>query len=335
MQLRLIETLPDQHDDATEAHPAVLYLSGLGSDKSRAAMLHGLRLAAGILEELASDPPLGNPMWIDWRTITYSDVMRIRAVMLNAKKPDGSRRWAPASINVVLAAVKGTCREAWRIGLIDSDRWMRIQDVKSVPLPRTYADDPVNLRGRRLDQAEIGTIVHHLRRGRTALHTRDLALLAVLYLGALRRQEACDLTLDDVDLLDPSLMVRHGKGNKARTTYLHADARVPLMDWIAVRGDEPGPLFVALSRHGTPVVGRRGLTPQAIWCSVRRWCRACDLPMASPHDFRRSRASNLLEAGVDLSMVQRHLGHAQVTTTTKYDRRASEASRAAAQRLGF
>ncbi|MDQ6669301.1 MAG: tyrosine-type recombinase/integrase [Chloroflexota bacterium] len=164
-----------------------------------------------------------------------------------------------------------------------------------------------------------------------AIGTRDAAILAVLYGAGLRRAEAVGLDLGDYDWRKGTLKV-HGKGNKERVAYVGAGGRAAIEDWLELRGATAGPLFWPVHRSGHIGPGRR-LTAQAVLYLARRRADDAHIDAFSPHDFRRSFVSDLLDAGVDLSSVQQLAGHAQVQTTARYDRRGDEAKAEAAKQL--
>ncbi len=145
---------------------------------------------------------------------------------------------------------------------------------------------------------------------------RDRAILEMLYACGLRVSELTGLDLDRMDLANLQVRVI-GKGNKERRVpmgepardRLHAYLEGPRRTWTAGR---PAPAVFVSQR------GRR-LARESVWRIVRRWAAAAGVTgHVTPHTFRHSFATHLLEGGADLRVVQTLLGHASISTTQLY-----------------
>lgn len=159
---------------------------------------------------------------------------------------------------------------------------------------------------------------------------RDRALLEFLYATGARVSEATDLNVDDVigDEAGVSDAVRLlGKGRKQRIVPLGSFARSAIETYLVrVR-----PVLAARGR-GTPALflGARGgrLSRQNVWLIVQdRAARAKIGVELSPHTFRHSFATHLLEGGADVRVVQELLGHASVSTTQIYTKLTADTLR--------
>ncbi|MCB0895255.1 MAG: site-specific tyrosine recombinase XerD [Nocardioidaceae bacterium] len=151
----------------------------------------------------------------------------------------------------------------------------------------------------------------------TTLALRDRALLEVLYGTGARISEAVGLDVDDLDLVDGTVLLR-GKGGKERLVPVGSFAR-EAVDAYLVRGR---PELVATGR-GTPALflNARGgrLSRQSAWAVLAKAAdRAGITKDVSPHTLRHSFATHLLDGGADVRVVQELLGHASVTTTQVY-----------------
>jgi site-specific recombinase XerD len=251
---------------------------------------------------------------LPWHQLRYQHTQALRAAL--------GTRYSPATANRHLAALRGVLREAWRLGLMNAESFARATDLPAVRGERLP-------RGRGLSRGELASLFATCRGGKPA-DVRDAALLAILYAAGLRRAELVALDLTDYDPENGALTVR-GKGNKERTAYIDNGAADAVRGWVALRGDEPGPLFVPVTQTGH--VELRRMTDQAVYAILRSRAKKGEVKAFSPHDLRRSCVSDLLEAGVDISVVQRFVGHANVTTTARYDRRGEHAKRRAAKSL--
>jgi integrase len=115
--------------------------------------------------------------------------------------------------------------------------------------------------------------------------------------------------------------------------YLPQGALSYLSKWLAVRGRQPGALLCPIRKGGE--IEYRNMTAQAVLLIVQKRAKDAGVESFSPHDFRRTFCSDLLDAGVDIVTVQKLAGHASPVTTAKYDRRGEETKRKAVQNLGF
>jgi integrase/recombinase XerD len=165
--------------------------------------------------------------------------------------------------------------------------------------------------------------------GDDPVQLRDRALLELLYATGARISEAVGLSVDDVTTLsddddgaddgtDVSVVRVTGKGNKQRVVPLGSFARAAV-DAYLVRAR---PVFAAKG-HGTPALflGARGarLSRQSAWLVIQAAAERAHLAEhVSPHTFRHSFATHLLEGGADVRVVQELLGHASVATTQIY-----------------
>jgi site-specific recombinase XerD len=297
-------------DLPSDQHPAAVYLASLAVG-SRRAMRGALDTVAGLLTGGRCDA-----FTLQWGALRYQHTAAIRAAL--------AERYAPATANKCLAAVRGVLKAAWRLQQMPSEEYQRAADLPAVrgeALPR----------GRALSNSELQAIFSACGNDPTAAGAKDAALLAVLFGAGLRRSEAVALDVADYDQETGALTVRSGKGNKARTAYATNGSRDALEAWLQVRGEEAGALFMPVLKSGK--IAPRRLTDEAVRFMLLKRAGEAGIAHLSPHDLRRSYISSLLDAGADIVTVQKLAGHANVTTTARYDRRGEATKQKAAQLL--
>ena len=314
------QTVPVRHAGGTVVPdwgqiPARVYTAGLSGE--------GQRTMTSCLQALASWLS-GGRADIDslpWAELRLAHTIAIRSALARAVE---QQRFAPATANKYLAALRGTLKAAWRIGQLSTDDYLRAVDVRPIKGSRLPA-------GRDVAADERAAVLEHLAKDRSPAGVRDRALVALAYLSGVRRTELCSLRLDDVQLDPPALRII-GKGGRERLVPLATEAADVIGPWLSVRGTSAGPVFCPILRGGSLQIGR-ALTGEAFRQILRRRTLQVGGKAFSPHDLRRTYAGDLLDLGADLPTVQRLLGHASPSTTSRYDRRGERASRAAAEKL--
>jgi len=164
--------------------------------------------------------------------------------------------------------------------------------------------------------ADVSALFLACERQRTARQVAlSRAVLSVLAYGGLRRAEACDLRITDVNLADKSLLVRSGKGAKNRMVFVCTDAVNALREWLAMREkDCKHDYLFAIDRNRR--MHRQGIA--ALIESLKATAGLRDNEAIKPHGLRHWCATNLLRNGANLRDVQAFLGHSDLTTTARY-----------------
>lgn len=293
-----------------DQNPAAVYLATLRAS-GRRSMHHYLNVIAAKLSDNKVDA-LNFP----WGSLRYQHTAAIRAWLQSDYKS--------TTANTIMNALRRVLLESWRLGLIDAEDYRRAADIHAIkanPLPR----------GRALKGGEIAALIRVCTEDETPAGTRDAAIVAVLYGAGLRRSEIVKLDLVDYEPAERSLTVRNGKGGKDRLCYIEAGAVAYLTDWLKIRGDASGALFQPINKGGK--VQPRQMNAQTVLAILQKRGKQAGLKPFSPHDLRRSFISDLLDAGNDIATVQKLAGHANVQTTTKYDRRGEVSKQRAADSL--
>ena len=303
--------LTQTHLRPADQNPALVYLAGLADGSSRRTMRQALDTIAGLVSGGTLDA-----VSLNWAALRFQHTTAIRSRL--------AETYRPATVNKMLSALRGVLSAAFALGQMDAGDYQRAIMVKSVTGETLPA-------GRELTAGEIAAIMGACANDPTAAGARDAALFAVEYGAGLRRAEVVALDLADYNPENGELHIQ-GKGRKERIVWVTNGAYEALADWIALRGAGPGPLFVPVLKSGRMILGDR-LSAQAVYNLLAKRGGEAGVATFSPHDLRRTFVSNLLDAGADISTVQKLVGHANVTTTGRYDRRGEITKRKAAALL--
>jgi len=145
------------------------------------------------------------------------------------------------------------------------------------------------------------------------ISARDRAILELLYSSGLRISELAQLTEDDIDLYE-GLVTVQGKGGKERTVPVGSVAVNYIREYLKYKyelGIRKKELF--LNKFGNK------LSVRGIRKIVTKWVnKAAIHKKVSPHTFRHTFATHLLDAGCDLRSIQEMLGHQSLSTTNIY-----------------
>ena len=219
---------------------------------------------------------------------------------------------ATPSINRFISAVKGFYKYcALEYGIANP-----LQDVKTFKVSRKLP--------KAISIEEVESLIRATTSSSDATSLRDRLVIELLYGSGARVAELVaidinDISSENVDGDEVTILKLRGKGSKERLVPLGKFAVIALDDYLVRL--RPSLLVKNSQSERALFLNSRGkrLTRQSAWSTVLRAAKATNLEgRVSPHVFRHSYATHLLDGGADIRVVQELLGHASVTTTQIY-----------------
>lgn len=233
-----------------------------------------------------------------WSELTADD---FRAYLFDLMKKERGR----ATIRLQFAAMRSFFK--W----LTRRRGWKTNPLLEVQLPKREKKLPVVLTVTQIEQMlTLPLTQEKSKRDAVWAPERDAAILELFYSTGMRLSELTALNVEDIDTYTETVRV-FGKGKKERLCPVGSKALEAVQRYRAKAGVHDGALF--RSKLGTRI------TTQAVDDVVSKYWRASGLPVhLTPHKFRHSFATHLLNNGADLRSVQELLGHASLSTTQIY-----------------
>jgi integrase len=233
-----------------------------------------------------------------------------RTVVLRYRINLEQRGYAPATINLRLAAVRRIAYEAADAGLLSPELAAGIRRVKGVRrIGVRLGNSLTPEQGRRLLEATTLSSPRELR---------DQAMVAMLIGCGLRRAELLALQRESIPQPEEHWVIADlvGKGGHVRTVPIPNWVKSYVDAWTAAAGITQGPVFRAINKAGR--VWGDGMSPKVLWDVVRAAAARAGIDKLAPHDLRRTCARLCHLAGGELDQIQFLLGHVSIQTRERY-----------------
>jgi integrase/recombinase XerD len=244
----------------------------------------------------------------DWKSVALSHLTAFlqheRERALAHQPPDSSKRLSSESLYLEIAALRAFYR------FCENEHLLPANVAENLSLPRRWKRLP-----KALTDAEINKLLTPIT-PETPASLCDHAVLELAYASGLRLAELRNTRLEQLHL-DAGFVNVIGKGNKERVVPVGRKAAEALQRYLDAGRprlvNKRSPANVFLSKRGTPFAA------VTLWLRIKRRARLTGVSRnITPHMFRHSFATHLLEHGADLRVIQELLGHASIATTEVY-----------------
>lgn len=296
-------SLAEARELPAHVNPARAYLARLASAESQRTQESALRCILALMTPDGTEVPTVDTF--AWPKLRAEHAGAIAAAI-------GRAGHKPSTVRRMTSALRGVLTASWRLGYMTAEELARSLDlppVRGSTLPT----------GQALEAHEVSRLLAAC--DTTPQGARDAAMVALLFGGGLRRAEVATVRMETLDRAKRTMHVM-GKGHKERLVPLGGWLDI-LGAWLDVRGAEPGPIICRMSRWKPPEPARR-VGPMAIYKRLKALGARCGVEF-TPHDGRRTAITDLIAAGVSLSLAQKFAGHSSPKTTAGYDKSKDQA----------
>lgn len=283
-------------------------LQSLQSPETRRAYARWMHHFSDWYTEAAPDQP-----------ITYGLIINYMATLKEAQKPP-SRAQALAAIKILCSTIHKQDQAA-----IDLYTHTIIQGIK----PDKYKP---GLQGQMIPDEDVIRLLETCQHDTRPAGLRDASIIALLHSTGMRRAECANLKLTHYDSRQGEISLKETKNKKDRIAYLNQGAIYHLENWLSLRQREGGVIYWR-TKKGGDLWYNKGIGGAAIYNIINSRCKEADVEAYTPHDFRRTLISNLLDRQVDISLVSKIVGHSSTAMTAQYDRRDNEKMRQAISKI--
>ena len=222
------------------------------------------------------------------------------------------RNFKPKTVKRKLASLKAFFRYLEYKSIIEINPFNKIKTKfrEPLPLPKTIPLHTI--------ESLLSTMYKEYSLAHTAYQKKrallDIAVSETLFSTGMRISELCNLKISDVELYDATIRI-YGKGAKERIIQIgNEDVLLILEKYVTEYLSE-------ISKCGYFFVNPNAtqLSDQSIRRMIKKYCSLASINLRlTPHMFRHTFATSLLEADVDIRYIQEMLGHSSITVTEIY-----------------
>lgn len=243
---------------------------------------------------------------------TLTDIKNITSDILEKYIIELHKTYKPKTVKRKIASLKAFFHYLEYKELIDRNPFvkMQIKFREPVILPKTI---PLHL-----IELLLSTIYHYQHSAKSSYQKkralRDAAVVELLFATGIRISELCSLQAADVNLLDGTILI-YGKGSKERLLQIGS------LDVICILKEYQQTYQTNITNSGYFFVNQTGnvLSDQSVRRMIRKYSKLAGIDLhITPHMFRHTFATCLLDADVDIRYIQEMLGHSSINITEIY-----------------